>query len=136
MTALAPYVFLPGTARAALTFYADVFGCSAKMHTLEDFGRSDGPPEAIAHGFLSDGPVTLFAADATGDHAALRCEGMMLALLGTAAPATMREWFQKLAREGEVVDALQTRPWGATDGQVIDRHGLHWLIGYEHDETA
>ena len=47
-----------------------MFGCSAQTHTLEDFGRTDGPPEAIAHGFLAGGPITLFAADATGDHAA------------------------------------------------------------------
>jgi PhnB protein len=132
MTALAPYVFLPGTAREALSFYADVFGCSAEMHTLKDFGRTDGPPAAIAHGFLSGGPVLLFAADAIGDQAPFSCQGMLLSLLGTAAPAALREWFQELARDGLVVDALQTRAWGATDGQVIDRYGLHWLIGYEH----
>lgn len=136
MTALAPYVFLPGTAREALTFYANVFGCSAEMHTLEDFGRTDGPPEAIAHGFLSGGSLMLFAADAIGDQAPFNSEGMVLSLLGTAAPATLREWFRELARGGHVVDALQTRPWGATDGQVIDRYGLHWLIGYEHDDTV
>ncbi len=135
MTALTPYVYLPGTAREALIFYADVFGCSAQTHTLKEFGRTDGPPEAIAHGFLSDGPVTLFAADATGDQPPFRCEGMMLSVLGAAPPATLREWFHKLARAGQVVDDLQTRPWGATDGQVIDPHGLHWLIGYEECGT-
>ena len=36
---------------------------------------------------------------------------------------------------GRVVDDLQTRPWGASDGQVIDRYGLHWLIGFEGDES-
>lgn len=135
MTALAPYVFLPGTAREALTFYADVFGCTAELHTLEDFGRTDGPPEAIAHGFISGGPITLFAADATGDQAPLRSEGMLLSLLGAAPPAVMREWFQRLAHKGAVVDDLQTRPWGATDGQVVDQYGLHWLIGYEHGDA-
>jgi len=34
------------------------------------------------------------------------------------------------------MDELQTRPWGASDGQVIDRYGLHWLIGYVHDENS
>lgn len=135
MTALAPYVFLPGTAREALTFYADVFGGTAELHTLEDFGRTDGPPEAIAHGFISGGPITLFAADATGDQAPLRSEGMLLSLLGAAPPAVMREWFQRLAHKGAVVDDLQTRPWGATDGQVVDQYGLHWLIGYEHGDA-
>ncbi|MDA8332444.1 MAG: VOC family protein, partial [Candidatus Dormibacteraeota bacterium] len=28
---------------------------------------------------------------------------------------------------------LQRRPWGAYDGQVVDRYGLHWLIGYEEE---
>ena len=58
----------------------------------------------------------------------------MLALLGTAGPATLRTWFARLAEGGRVVDDLQTRPWGASDGQVIDRYGLRWLIGFEGDE--
>lgn len=136
MTALTPYLHLPGTARGALTFYGEVFGCSVQLHTLAEFGRSDGPADAIAHGYLRDGPVTLFAADATGDQPSFCCEGMMLSLLGTATPSTLRTWFTSLADGGQIVDALQDRPWGATDGQVIDRHGLHWLIGYEEDDNA
>ena len=58
----------------------------------------------------------------------------MLSLLGTAPPPALREWYSKLAEGGVVVDPLQRRPWGATDGQVVDRYGLHWLIGYEGDE--
>ena len=45
--------------------------------------------------------------------------------------AVLHEWFDKLAVGGRVVDPLAPKPWGASDGQVIDRHGLHWLIGYE-----
>ncbi|WZP17880.1 hypothetical protein AAE021_07345 [Arthrobacter citreus] len=32
---------------------------------------------------------------------------------------------------GRIIDPLAPKPWGATDGQVKDRYGLHWLIGYE-----
>ncbi|MDQ3029287.1 MAG: VOC family protein, partial [Actinomycetota bacterium] len=70
----------------------------------------------------------------TGDEPSFRCEGMMLSLLGTEAPSTLREWFSSLSEGGRVVDDLQTRPWGASDGQVIDRYGLHWLIGFEGAE--
>jgi PhnB protein len=42
-------------------------------------------------------------------------------------------WFFRLSDGGRVVDALQKREWGASDGQVIDRYGLHWLIGFEND---
>lgn len=55
----------------------------------------------------------------------------MLALLGTAEPATLRAWFSRLCEGGRVVDDLQRRPRGASDGQVVDRYGLHWLIGFE-----
>jgi PhnB protein len=55
----------------------------------------------------------------------------MLSLLGTTDPEILHEWFDKLSEGGKVVDQLAPKPWGASDGQVIDRHGLHWLIGYE-----
>jgi PhnB protein len=53
MTGPAPYVLFPGTAREALTFYGDVFGCAVQLHTFAEFNRADGPPGAIAHGYLN-----------------------------------------------------------------------------------
>jgi PhnB protein len=133
-TAPAPYLHFAGTAREALTFYAHVFGGSVELHTFEDFHRTDGPAEAVAHGYLKGSPVLLFAADAAGDQLPLRCEGLMLSLLGTAAASTLKEWFARLSDGGRVVDDLQVRPWGASDGQVIDRFGVHWLVGFEDDQ--
>jgi PhnB protein len=126
-----PYIHFPGTTREALTFYADVFGGSAQLHTFAEFSRDDGPSDAIAHGYLVDGPVELFGADAVGDEPAFRCEGLMLSLLGTADAAVLRRWFSRLSEAGRVVDDLQRRPWGDSDGQVVDRYGLHWLIGFQ-----
>jgi len=60
----------------------------------------------------------------------------MLALLGPAAPSTQPNWFSGLRDGRRVGDDLQTRPSGASDGQVIDRYGLHWLTGFEGDESA
>ena len=136
MTAPTPYIHFPGTAREALTFYGKVFGCSVQLHTLEDFNRSNGPPDAIAHGYLTNGPVSLFGSDVTGEEQAVRVEGMMLSLLGTAAPSVLKQWFASLSRGGRVVYDLQVRPWGDSDGQVVDRYGLHWLIGFEKDATG
>jgi PhnB protein len=135
MTGPTPYLHLAGTARDALTFYGRVFGCAVQLHTFEEFDRTDGPRDAIAHGYL-EGSVELFAADVAGEEPAFRSEGMMLSLLGASDPATLREWFTALSEGGRVVDALQRRPWGASDGQVIDRYGIHWLIGFEGDESG
>jgi PhnB protein len=62
----------------------------------------------------------------------VKVEGLMLSLLGAAEPEVLHRWFDHLSTGGgEVVDPLAPKPWGAADGQVIDRHGLRWLIGYE-----
>jgi len=55
----------------------------------------------------------------------------MLSLLGTVDASRLRHWFSRLSEGGRVVDDLQRRPWGDVDGQVVDRYGLHWLIGFE-----
>jgi PhnB protein len=129
-----PYLHFPGTAREALTFYGDIFGCGVEMYTFEQFNRTDGPADAIAHGYLTGGPVKVYGADVAGDQPPIRTEGLMFALLGTAEPATLRDWFARLSEGGRIVDDLQQRPWGASDGQVIDRYGLHWLLGFEESE--
>lgn len=135
MTAPTPYLHLPGTAREALSFYGTVFGGRVLLYSFEEMGRTDGSADAVAHGQLTDGPVALFASDAVEGEASLRCEGMMMSLLGTAAPETLRGWFQDLSDGGRVVDELQRRPWGDSDGQVVDRYGVHWLIGFQGDDS-
>jgi PhnB protein len=130
---LAPYIFFDGDAREALSFYAGVFGGETQLHTFAEFGRDDGPADAIAHGYLADAPVALYVSDVAAGEPAFRAQGLMLSLLGTADPATLHAWFSGLAEGGKIVDDLQARQWGASDGQVIDRYGVHWLIGFQHE---
>lgn len=130
MAGITPYLLLPGTAREALTRYHEIFGGELTLHTLADFDRDDGPAELIAHGVLT-GPVSLYAADAVGDDETFRMRGGMFALLGAAEPATLEQWFAALAEGGEVLEPLVERSWGDHDGQVRDRFGVHWLIGYQ-----
>ena len=85
MTGPTPYIHFQGTAREALSFYADVFGGATQLHTFAEFNRADGPADAIAHGYLVDAPVALFAADVAGEQPAVHTQGLMLSLLGTAA---------------------------------------------------
>ncbi len=130
VTGLTPYLAFDGSAREALEFYRDVFGGELVLNTYADFGRDDGPPDAIAHGMLR-GAVSLFASDAGPGEASLRLEGVLFSLLGTADTETLELWFAALAEDGTDVDPLQLRPWGDHDGQVTDRFGVRWLIGYE-----
>lgn len=130
MSGLVPYLHFDGTAREALTFYQSVFGGELELYTYGEFSRTDGPKEAIAHGALS-GLVTLFAADAAPGEESVAMAGVEFSLLGTASAEELTAWFGTLADGGEVVDALQQRPWGDYDGIVSDRYGVRWLIGYQ-----
>ena len=130
MAGLVPYLFFPGTAAEALTFYHGIFGGELILHTYTEFGRTDGPGDAIAHGEIR-GTVELFAADAGPDQDAVHVVGAVFSLLGTADAGTLTRWFAVLAEGGTAVDPLQKRPWGAHDGQVTDRFGIRWLVGYE-----
>ena len=94
------------------------------LHPLGEFGRSNRPPDAVAHGH-GDGPVASYGADALELDEAMQGSGLILALPG----------FTRLAEGGRILDDLAERSWGASDGQVIDRCGLHWPIGFEHAET-
>lgn len=125
------YLMFPGNAREALEFYASVFGGELHLHTYEAFSRTDGPVDAIAHGVLDNGPVLLFGSDAGSVETSVRIEGAALSLLGTADPQVLHGWFDRLAAAGTIIDPLGPKPWGATDGQVLDQYGLRWLIGYE-----
>ena len=130
MAAPTPYLMFPGTARAALEFYAAAFGGETELYDYAAFGRTDGPGDAIAHGILR-GPVELFAADAADGEHAPAFQGARLALLGTADPATLHAWFAALSEGATEVDELQPRPWGDADGTLVDRFGVAWLLGYQ-----
>jgi PhnB protein len=129
MPAPVPYVHFSGDAAEALRFYRSVFGGDLQLHSFREFGRDDGGPDLIAHGELR-GTVDLFGADVADGQAAATIEGMMFALLGAGDEATSRQWFDALADGGTVTDTLQEREWGDYDGQVRDRYGLTWLIGF------
>jgi PhnB protein len=113
MSAPEPYLHFPGTAREALTFYQQVFGGE----------------------LILSGPVSLFAADAAGGEEPFQSTGLMFSLLGTASPEELRLWFDALAEGGTIREELQVRPWGASDDHVVDRYGVHWLVGFENAET-
>lgn len=125
-----PYLLLPGTARVALARWQQVFGGEVRIASAADAGRTDGPPEAVAHGELV-GAVRVFAADAGPQDTPFAASGVLFALLGTAGPDVLRRWFADLSTDGTVVDDLQERPWGDWDGTVRDAFGVTWLVGFE-----
>ncbi|MFE6997367.1 VOC family protein [Microbacterium sp. NPDC057659] len=134
MTGLVPYILFPGTAAEALPFYQSVFGGEIALFTYEQFERTDGPGDQIAHGMLTGGPVAISGADAGADDDAVTMNGMFFSLLGTADADTLTRWFAQLGEGGRIIDPLQKRPWGDHDGTLSDRYGVRWLIGFHPED--
>jgi PhnB protein len=130
MSGATPYFQFPGAAREALERYQQIFGGELRSWNYSDFGRTDGPDDAIAHGELS-GLINVFASDAAEGEDAFTSTGFFLSVLGGGDAETSQRWFDALSEGGTVLDPLQQRPWGGFDGQVRDRFGVTWLIGYE-----
>ena len=100
--------------------------------TFAEFSRTDGPADAVAHGYLVDAPIALSASDCCWGAAGLPCRGVNVPRC--SAPPRPRQCAGGLRvwrRTGRWSDELEKRPWDTFDGQVIDRYGLHWLIGFK-----
>ena len=130
MSGATPYFQFPGTAKEALTRYQEIFGGELRMWPYSEFGRTDGPADAIAHGTL-DGLISVYGADAAEGEDSFTSAGFFLSVLGGGDAETSHRWFDALSEGGTVLDRLQERPWKGWDGQVRDRFGVTWLIGYE-----
>jgi PhnB protein len=127
MTGLTPYLSFDGTARAPSSSTA---GCSAASSSSRRSAIRARRRARRPHRARHAGVVELFASDAA-PASRLELRGILFSLLGTAEPATLEEWFAALAEGGDVLDPLALRPWGDHDGQVRDRFGVAWLIGYQ-----
>lgn len=132
-----------GTARAALDFYAEVFGGSVTAATYGDFGMPAGAPgaDSIVFGQLSGGVIALMAYDIPGatDAAATggttrRENGVTItdrpffqSLRATSLDELTGYW-EALADGATVVEPLAASAWSAGFGMLTDRFGVTWVL--------
>ena len=127
----APYLGFHGTARAAMTFYAEVFGAT----DLQVMAFGDMPPEAampgmasdaVMHSQLSAGPgAPLMAADLPPYHPG---GGNMTVYHTAPDAATATAIFTHLAEDGTVTFPLSATFWSPLFGGVTDRFGTAWMV--------
>ena len=48
--------------------------------------------------------------------------------------AELRGYWDKLTMGGNVTQALETAPWGATFGMVVDAFGVTWLVNISAED--
>ncbi len=127
---LNPYLNFRGEARAALAFYATVFGGDPVLSTFGESGMGDDPALAdqIMHGQL-DTPqgFTLMVSDTPPSMPLTVGDSISVSLSGDDH-AELSGFWDRLVDGGTVTVPLETAPWGDTFGMLTDRFGVNWLV--------
>ena len=133
---------LPGTARAALDFYAEVFGGTASARTYGDVGMPAGLPDSdkVVFGQVesADG-FRIMAYDIPGrtegfDGGTRRANGTTVTdqpFFVSIRAADLEEatgYWARLAEGATVVEPLAASAWSAGFGMLTDRFGVTWVV--------
>jgi PhnB protein len=126
---LNPYVNFAGDARAAMEFYAEVFGGDLRMTTFAEMGAADAPnADQIMHGMLeTPSGFTLMASDAPPGMEVRPGDNISISLSGDDADE-LRGYWERLSADGSVAVPLEKQMWGDEFGMCTDRFGVQWMV--------
>ena len=133
ITQLNPYIHFNGNAADAIKHYGQVLGAKVErsMTYAEMPGNTPRPENEsrIMHCELKLGACTLMLSDAPAEHQGVIGSNVEVSL-AYDDEAEMREAFDGLSREGQVVFPLHDAFWGGKFGMLVDRYGIHWMFTY------
>lgn len=126
------YLFFPGNAEQAITFYQQVFGGEVTITRLGDADPTTPPDKRnlVINALLTGGDVTLRASDRedTSLDPQTRVE---LSIIGDD-DERLRKVFDALAEGGTVRAKLERQFWGDVFGVVTDKYGIGWQVNIGH----
>ena len=124
---LNPYINFDGTARAAMEFYAEVFGGNAIINTFGEYGAQENP-DGVMHAMLeTDLGFTLMASDAPPGMPLDTGSTISISLSGDDAELLSGYW-KALSEGGTVTMPFEKQMWGDTFGMCTDKFGLPWMV--------
>lgn len=126
---LNPYLTFSGNARAAMKFYATVFGGELNLATFGQYGTKEAAVRnKIMHANLeTESGFMLMASDLPPGSEQTAGSSITISLSGDDATA-LRGYWKKLSRGGEVTMPLEKQVWGDEFGQCTDRFGISWMV--------
>ncbi len=128
MPAIDPYLFFPGDAEEAITFYKGVFGGEltvTRRGEVDPSAPEDMKNLVINASLVSDG-LTIRASDRTDTSLDVQTR-VELSIVGTE-DAQLRKIFEDLSAGGTVRSPLEKMFWGDVFGALIDRFGIGWQV--------
>ena len=129
-----PYIHFAGNARAALTFYSEVF--KGKIEMLSTYGDSpmscdEDWKDKILHARMSFGENNLIMISDTMKGNAIHTKGNIQLSVAMKDEAEMRIVFENLSVGGNINMPLEKQFWGSLFGMLTDQFGVAWMFNCE-----
>lgn len=126
---LVAYLNFPGTARAAMDFYAAALGGEVTQRfTYGESPMAADMPEAargnVMHSQVEVGSALIMGADGPPPHEA----GSTTINVMPDTPEEAERIFRALAEGGEVNMPLEETFWAYRFGALTDKFGKHWMV--------
>ena len=130
MQAIQPYLFLNGSTKQAMEFYAGVLGGTLNMMTYGEAPNCpDGAADRIMHATLSAGALTIMASDPP-PQAPVGVGGNFALSLNCESAGEQDRLFAALSEGGRITMPLQDTFWGARFAMLFDRFGTQWMLSF------
>ena len=132
MPAIDPYLFFPGNAEEAITFYKEVFGGEltvTRRGEVDPSAPEDMKNQVINASLVSDG-LTIRASDRTDTSLDVQTR-VELSIVGTE-DGQLRKIFEDLSVGGTVRSPLEKMFWGDVFGALTDKFGIGWQVNIGH----
>lgn len=130
----APYLVFPGTAREAMTFYAQVFGAKdLQIMGFDDTPVDQRPPGSaghVMHAQFSAGPgAPLLGSDSVTGMA--NASGSPTVFHAATSKARAEEVYAALSAGGNAFMPLAATFWSSAFGMLRDQFGTTWMVTVE-----
>lgn len=129
-----PYMTFDGNCREAMTFYRDCFGGELTLQTIAETPIADqcpaGMQDQIMHSSLANGDFLLMATDMTQADEFITGNDMAISL-NFDDEEEINRCFSILSDEGNIIDPLEEKSWGALFGVVQDKFDKVWMLNFD-----
>lgn len=133
-----PHLNFAGQARAALDFYAQVFGGEPVVMTYGAMGQSERAksPDGVIWGQVeSDDGFRVMAYDVqAGRDFDPGANAFFVSVRGTSVEEVQARW-DALVEGATILQPIDPAPWSAAYGMLTDRFGVTWIVDVAPDAS-
>jgi len=137
------YLNFSGKAREAASYYTEVFGAPAPyIMAMTDMPKGSpedefpaGSENLVAYANVKTFAGDIMLSDDMPGGPALTPNSSFWICLDYPEEAKVREVFEKLAKDGRVIMALEPTFFNPLYGQLVDKYGYHWMMMLSETEA-